>query len=232
MITAEQQKVMDEFNAKALTNANGLLQQVIAGADFGALAEKNSEDTGSATQKGDLGFAARGKYVPEFEKALWELKDGQVTGQLVKTQFGFHIIKRIATRNQDNQEEVQASHILIKTIAADNIAPPESEWINTKLTGKNLKKAEVVFDQNNGQPTVSLVFDDAGKQLFAEITQRNVGKPVAIFLDGIPISTPTVQEEITQGEARITGKFNVNEAKLLSQRLNAGALPVPITLIS
>ena len=75
-------------------------------------------------------------------------------------------------------------------------------------------------------------FNDEGKKLFAEITARNVGKPVAIFLDNQPISIPRVNEAITGGEAVITGNFDLTEAKQLTQRLNAGALPVPITLIS
>jgi len=68
--------------------------------------------------------------------------------------------------------------------------------------------------------------------LFADITKRNVGKPVAIFLDGSPISIPTVNEAITSGDAVITGKFTIKEANLLAQRLNAGALPVPIALVN
>lgn len=68
--------------------------------------------------------------------------------------------------------------------------------------------------------------------MFADITERNVGKPVAIFLDGFIISQPTVNEKITGGKAVISGRFNIQEAKLLAQRLNAGALPVPIKLIN
>jgi preprotein translocase subunit SecD len=81
-------------------------------------------------------------------------------------------------------------------------------------------------------PQVSLEFNDEGKTLFGNITKRSIGKPVAIFLDGSPISTPVVQEAITDGKAVINGKFSIQEAKLLAQRLNAGALPVPINLIS
>ena len=61
---------------------------------------------------------------------------------------------------------------------------------------------------------------------------KDFNKPVAIFLDGIPISVPTVNDAITQGEAIISGSFDLAEAKLLAQRLNAGALPISISLIS
>jgi preprotein translocase subunit SecD len=68
--------------------------------------------------------------------------------------------------------------------------------------------------------------------MFEDITARNVGRPVAIFLDGYVISAPTVNEKITGGKAVISGQFNIDEAKLLVKRLNSGALPVPVTLVS
>jgi protein-export membrane protein SecD len=77
---------------------------------------------------------------------------------------------------------------------------------------------------------VQLDFDDTGTKLFAQITKANVGKQVAIFLDGVPISSPTVNEEITLGTAVISGNFSIDEAKTLVGRLNSGALPVPISL--
>jgi len=108
----------------------------------------------------------------------------------------------------------------------------DANWKNTELTGKYLKRSSVQFNPNDGSPEVSLEFDDAGAKLFEEITARNIDKPVAIFLDGYAISVPTVNEKITGGKASISGRFNIDEAKLLVKRLNSGALPVPITLIS
>ncbi|OGZ25067.1 MAG: protein-export membrane protein SecD, partial [Candidatus Nealsonbacteria bacterium RIFCSPLOWO2_01_FULL_43_36] len=102
----------------------------------------------------------------------------------------------------------------------------------TSLTGKYLKKAELSFDQTTYQPLVSLQFDDEGAKIFEELTSRNIGKPLAIYIDGLPISAPTVQEKISQGKAQISGRFTLEEAKTLARNLNAGALPVPITLIS
>jgi protein-export membrane protein SecD len=102
----------------------------------------------------------------------------------------------------------------------------------TPLTGKYLKKAELEFDRTTYQPYVSLQFDSEGAKIFEELTSRNVGKPLAIYIDGIPISTPVVQETISGGKAQITGSFTVEEAKELARNLNAGALPVPIKLIS
>ncbi len=105
-------------------------------------------------------------------------------------------------------------------------------FINTELTGRFLKKAVLEFDPNTREPVVGLQFDETGSKLFAQITKNNIGKMVAIYLDGAPISTPVVREEITGGTAQISGNFNPVEAKQLVGRLNSGALPVPITLIS
>src|SRR3989344_4415719 len=101
----------------------------------------------------------------------------------------------------------------------------------TGLSGKHLERAEIVFDPNNNTTQISLHFDDEGKDLFAQITERNVGQTLAIFLDGVPISAPVVQQQITAGQAVITGKFTIEEARELMQRLNSGALPVPIKLL-
>ncbi|MFA4936740.1 MAG: protein translocase subunit SecD [Patescibacteria group bacterium] len=200
--------------------------------DFAALAKEFSEDEGSREQGGDLGWFKAGVMVPEFEQAVMELKVDQISKTLVQTQFGFHIIKKTGERQiaEGEQEvtEYQASHILIKT---PNVQVGEN-WQATGLSGKQLKRAQVQFDSSAGLPEVQLVFNDEGKDLFGEITARNVGQPVAIFLDGVPISVPTVQQAITGGEAVITGNFSLTEAKQLVQRLNAGALPVPIHLIN
>ncbi|MEW6407472.1 MAG: protein translocase subunit SecD [Patescibacteria group bacterium] len=102
----------------------------------------------------------------------------------------------------------------------------------TKLSGQHLTSAQMQFNQQTNLPIVSLQFNDEGKKLFAEITERNVGKPLAIFLDGQMISQPVVREAIRDGQAVISGNFTMEEAKQLAMRLNAGALPVPIYLVS
>lgn len=106
------------------------------------------------------------------------------------------------------------------------------DFVATNLTGRYLKRASLNFEQNLGEPQVFLEFNDEGAEIFEKITERNVGNPVAIFLDGAPISAPVVQEQISGGQAQITGRFTLDEAKQLVRRFNAGALPVPITLLS
>lgn len=102
----------------------------------------------------------------------------------------------------------------------------------TKLNGQYLAHAQVSFSQNTNQPEINLAFNGDGSKLFEDITGRNVGKPVAIYLDNVPLSIPTVQQKIVGGNAQITGNFTVDEAKTMVSNLNAGALPVPISLIS
>lgn len=105
------------------------------------------------------------------------------------------------------------------------------DWQATGLTGKQLSSATTTFDQTTNAPQVSLKFNSEGSKLFSQITGRNVGKPVAIFLDDQLISSPTVQNAIDSGEAVITGKFTLDETKQLVTLLNAGSLDVPIKLV-
>lgn len=107
----------------------------------------------------------------------------------------------------------------------------EPQFVATPLTGKYLDRATLTFDSNNS-PTITLQFNDEGAKLFAQITKDNIGKPVAIYLDGSPLETPTVQEEIPNGQAVISGGFTPAQAKEIVGELNSGALPVPITLLS
>ncbi len=102
---------------------------------------------------------------------------------------------------------------------------------DTGLTGKHIKKASVTFDSQTGKPQVALSFNSEGINLFANITTRNVGKPVGIFIDNFVISAPTVQQSITDGNAVITGNFTIDDAKKLSIAINSGALPLPIRLV-
>ena len=77
-----------------------------------------------------------------------------------------------------------------------------------------------------------LNFNAEGDALFASITKDNVGRVLAIFLDGAPISMPVIRQEITGGVATISGGFTPTEARELVRNLNYGALPVAISLIS
>ncbi|NCN21912.1 preprotein translocase subunit SecD [Candidatus Falkowbacteria bacterium] len=127
-----------------------------------------------------------------------------------------------------NAEDISISEEDLLNLGID----ANSGWKSSGLTGKYLKRSTVQFNPNDGSPEISLEFNPEGAALFEEITARNIGRPVAIFLDGYPINIPNVNEKITGGQAVISGTFTIDEAKDLVKRLNSGALPVPISLIA
>ena len=135
--------------------------------------------------------------------------------------------------------EGASSDTLTPTIGPDGklTIDPLTGFEPTGLSGKQLKRATADVQQQGtsmlaSQVVVTLLFDDEGTQLFSDLTTNNIGKRIAIVLDGQIISAPTVQSAITNGEAVITGNFTAEEAKQLATRLNSGALPVPISLVS
>ena len=108
-------------------------------------------------------------------------------------------------------------------------------------TGKVLLTGDMVADATkqvgaiqkggNAQPYVALKFNDEGKQLFAEATAANIGKPIYIVMDGEVISAPMVQSAITTGEASITGNFTGESAEELASLIRAGSLPFNLNVI-
>lgn len=212
---------------QALAKINKLKQSA-ASANFKDLVKQNSTEPGARENGGELGWFGVGAMVKPFEDAVFKQAVGAISSP-VETEFGWHLIYK---QEERKVEEIKVSHIFIRTKSEADIIGEQSEWKNTELTGKNLKSAAVEFNSRDGSPEVSLAFDEAGAKMFETITARNVNKPVAIYLDGYPISLPNVNEKITGGKAVISGKFNITEAKLLTQRLNAGALPVPIELVN
>lgn len=113
-------------------------------------------------------------------------------------------------------------------------------YVSTELTGKYLESAQLQFSQaglqNGGglqsRPIIALSFNKEGADLFEEITRNNVGKTIAIYLDGRLVSAPRVNTAISGGQAIIEGDFSLDEAKTTAGRLNSGALPIPIELAS
>jgi preprotein translocase subunit SecD len=101
----------------------------------------------------------------------------------------------------------------------------------TGLTGKDLKKSSVGFDPQNGKPQINLEFTEEGGRMFGEITSRNIGKQVWILLDGQILTDPVVEQAILDGHAVINGDYTLEGAKNMVITLNAGALPVPISVL-
>lgn len=211
-------------NAKTLAES---IRAQVNPTNFADLVKQYSEEPGTETSLGDLGWFRQGAMVPEFENAAFTLQKGEISA-VVESAFGYHIIFKTDEREAFDEK---VSAVVLKKMTSADVVDSEP-YKRTELTGTQLDRATLDFDQNTGTPQVTLKFDAEGTKLFADITKRNIGKPVAIYLDGSPISIPTVQNEIPSGEAVISGSFTVAEAKLLAQRLQSGALPVPIEIIA
>jgi preprotein translocase subunit SecD len=99
------------------------------------------------------------------------------------------------------------------------------------LTGADLATARVSIDQTTSEPYVSVELNPAGARAFAALTEANVGRRLAIILDGNVHSAPVIRERIPSGQAQITGGFTSEEATDLAIVLRAGALPAPVQVL-
>jgi len=210
---------------EALKKAQELYTQANA-ENFDALAKEYSTEPNAKITGGSLGVFGRGQMVKAFDDAVFAAEAGQIIGP-VETEFGYHVIYKIGV-----PQEYEVWRILVKTKSEADILPSPDPWKSTGLSGKQLERAEVVTDSQTGAVQVSLKFNEEGTELFKNLTEKHIGEPIAIYLDGEPISIPTVQTAIRDGQAVITGSGSIAEARLLTTRLNAGALPVPVELIS
>jgi len=239
---------------EAAALAADLKKQLDAGADFVALARLNS-DGPSAAEGGSLGTLGRGTMVPAFENVAFGLATGQ-NSTPVETQFGYHIIRadsalattpevasydeltvtgenasekatNLLTQLQNGEVRTQQDAIALRTMFY-SFKP--TGWKATLLDGKHFRAATVTTDPTTSIPVVQISFDEEGGRLFQELTKTNIGKPIAIFVGGELVSAPTVQSEIIGGTAIITGNAGLEEARLLAQDLNTGAIPAPIFL--
>lgn len=126
-------------------------------------------------------------------------------------------------------QTAQLEFMLVKTEETEE--GPITNLEPTGLSGSQLKSASVQFDPQTNEPTVAIEFDGEGSDLFGSITSENPGELLAIMLDGALLMAPQINEPIYGGQAVITGGFSIDEAKQLSIQLNAGALPIPISVL-
>ena len=112
--------------------------------------------------------------------------------------------------------------IAIKSSSRDGKAP---------LDGGSIVDASVFYGNTGGTPGVDMAMNAEGAQIWARLTADNIGKSVAVVLDGMAYSYPTVQSEITGGRSSITGNFSIDEANDLVNVLKSGKLPAPATII-
>lgn len=106
----------------------------------------------------------------------------------------------------------------------------QARVFRTVITGRHLEAAQVGQDEY-GRPEINFKLTDEGSQIFGAHTVANVGRYLAIVMDGVVISSPRIETAITEGSGRITGDFTLAEARSLVVQLRYGALPVPLKVI-
>lgn len=223
-LTEEQQTQIDEAQELEQAEAETQLQLILEGdVNFSELQSSMIGREVTVTEDDET-----------FGALITELDTDQEIGVIdgvYESGSDLYIVNYLGSVETDDSISYQLDYIRFPFTTASDVLDVDG-WDNTELSGKHIQSASVVFDQQTSAPLVVLNFNKDGSDLFAELTESHINDVIGIFLDGEAISTPVVQQAIYGGEATITGNFTLQEAKLLAQRLNAGALPVPIELVS
>ena len=166
------------------------------------------------------------------------------------------VVKLPGVTDRERAKEIagKAAHLEFKIVSEDveliqkadeGTIPPGFEYKKVKgspndemvllallpvLTGEHLTTASVGFDQY-GSAIVQLTLDKEGGKIFDKVTFQNIGKRLAIVMDGQVYSAPVIRDRIPNGRAQISGNFKADEAADLALVLRAGALPAPVTVV-
>jgi preprotein translocase subunit SecD len=141
----------------------------------------------------------------------------QLVGQTA--QLEFQLISQapaVATQSAETLSEGADQEIILQAVG---------------LSGAQLDRSSVQFDPTTGAPNILMEFNEEGRQIFSQVTTEHTGEMLGIFIDGGLLMAPTINQPIIDGMATITGEFTLDEAQQLSIQLNAGALPIPITVL-
>ena len=144
---------------------------------------------------------------------------------------------KLVKEDEQAPQKIATSSATVQTQEGTTTVPVQNTGAleDTDLTGRFLTDAQLQFGGQQGfsnEPVVLVEFNQEGTSMFADITGNNVGRQLAIYLDGRLLSAPVLQEEIPSGQAQISGNFTAEEARELVRNLDLGALPVPITLVT
>lgn len=197
--------VSDEEIASVKEQLTKYRERVLRGERFGALARLYSDDPGSASKGGDLGFVERGTLYPEFEAAAFNLKTGEIS-QIVKTQAGYHIIQLIERRG----ESIHVAHILIQP------KPSTDEQVRAITYLDSVRK--VILDEK-------LTLEEAAKKFSEGPTRLNGGMVVNPYNNSLSFDRQSLDEAtFTTINKLIPGEFSecvpfVNDDGVMAYRI-------------
>lgn len=193
------------------------VQDMRLGIDIRGGVEAVFEPTGISTvpSKKELETA---RNVMESRLDVKNILDREVT---IDTKEG-HIIVRFPWKSDEKNFNPEGAIAELGETAKLTFRDPEG---NTLVEGENVADSSSVRNAQSGEYEVELKFDKIGTKAFSDATQKLVGKQIGIYMDEELISNPVVQQQITGGEAVINGMVSSDEAKALSEKINAGALP-------
>lgn len=219
----EAKKMAEEVFAQLQTEGTG---------NFTALAQEKSTEPAAQTSGGDLGEFEKGKMVKEFEEAVFGFGTIGLLDTIVETEFGFHIIE-VTAFSQEKTETVREPQVTYEVLGWKT---NELGWKETELGGAQLEVATVGFNEV-GQPTVDLLFNEEGGELFTSITEKIAERTcdqsacrLGIKVGGIWRTQATVRNKIVGNRAQISGDFTFDSAKQLADGLNLGAIDAPVDL--
>ena len=180
-------EITNEQKDKIRAKLNSFRDRVYKGEDFKMLATLYSDDPGSATRGGELGFVNRGDLVPEFERAAFRLKEGEIS-KVVESQFGYHIVQLIERRG----EQINVRHILIKTKV--NATALHAAKLKMDSIAKEISEGTITFDQ-----AVSKYSDDKNKSNGGLLLNPNT-MSTSHTLDDMAPALRLVVDKLAEGE--------------------------------
>ena len=168
---------------------------------------------------------------PDDMNRLVEVLDRRINGLgVAESRVQLSGTDRVLVEIPGVTDTEQAVKMIGKTALLEfKLVEDDGSLTDTGLTGRDLESAEVTFDQF-GMPQIAFTLNSQGAEKFAQITRENIGRNLAITLDGETQSAPRIKSAIPGGTGTISGQYTIDEAKSFATLLNAGALPVTASI--